>query len=130
MVPSAVQPLLEHVFEVTKLIPVQAPDPVTPANRPVPPVMVKVAVSVNMFGFEVQCSVPVEEVVMESPSGAAKVTTPVKELSHVPAAVGPPPLPAYPPRCHRYPVRLTVQKLLEELKVQLKCPQRIPAKDT
>ena len=122
------QPPLEHVFDVTKLIPVQAPAPVAPAKRPVPPVTVKVATSVNMLGFEVQCSAPAEEVVKESPLGVAKVTRPAKELTHEPAPVGPAPLPVYSPRCHRYPVRLTVQKLPEELKVQVKCPRRTPAK--
>ena len=44
--PTAVQLLLEHVFDLTKLIPVQVPDPVALAKRPVPPVTVKVAASV------------------------------------------------------------------------------------
>ena len=44
--PRAVQPLLVHVFELTKLMPVQVPDPVAPSKRPVPPVMVKDAASV------------------------------------------------------------------------------------
>jgi len=90
--------------------------------------MVKVAASVNMLGYEVQCSVPAEEAVKESPLGEANVTRPVKELTHEPAPVGPAPLPVYSPRCHRYPARLTVQKLPEELKVQVKCPRRTPAK--
>jgi len=81
-----------------------------------------------MFGFELQVSVPVDEVVKESPLGAVKVTTPVNELTQEPAPVGPAPLPANSPRYHRYPVRLTVQELLEELKVQVKCPRKIPAK--
>jgi len=81
-----------------------------------------------MFGFELQVSVPVEEVARESPLGAVKVTTPVNELTQEPAPAGPAPLPANSPRCHRYPVRLTVQKLPEELKVQVKCPRKIPAK--
>ena len=46
MVPKAEQPLLEQLFDVTKLIPVQVPDPVAPAKRPVPPVIEKAAVSV------------------------------------------------------------------------------------
>lgn len=118
---------LEHVFDVTKLIPVQVPDPVAPAKRPVPPVMVKVAVSAYMLGSELQVSVPVEEVVRESPLGVTKVTTPVKDLTQVPAPVGPAPLPANSPKCLRYPLRLTVQKLLE-LKVQVKCPKKTPVK--
>ena len=81
-----------------------------------------------MFGFELQVSVPVEEVVRVSPLGAAKVTTPVKDLTQEPVPVGPAPLPANSPRCLRCPVRLTVQELLEELKVQVKCPRKVPAK--
>jgi len=46
VVPKAVQLLLEQVFDFTKLIPVQVPNPVAPAKRPVPPVTVKVAASV------------------------------------------------------------------------------------
>ena len=81
-----------------------------------------------MFGFEVQVSVPVEEVVKESPFGAVKVTTPVKGLTQEPAPVGPAPLPVNSPRGQRYPARVTVQTLLEELKLQEKCPRKTAAK--
>ena len=81
-----------------------------------------------MSGFEVQFSVPVEEVVKESPLGAVKVTTPVKGLTQEPAPVGPAPLPENSPRGHRYPARVTEQTVLEEVKVQEKCPRKAPAK--
>ena len=81
-----------------------------------------------MLGFGLQVSVPAEEAVRESPLGATKVTTPVKDLMQEPAPVGPAPLPASSPKCLACPARLTVHRLLEELKVQAKCPMKVPVK--
>lgn len=128
--PRASQPVIEQVFELTKLVPVQVPDPVAPAKRPVPPMMVKAAASEETFGSEVQVTVPVVRAVKESPLRAVNVATPVKDLTQEPAPADPVPVSVNWPRSLSCPLRLTVHKPPEESMVQEKGPEKVPERFT